>query len=149
MSNPEQVASRSEELFRSGGFRCAESVLLAVTEIKNIRSDLIPRMATGFCSGMARTGNICGAISGGILAINLVSGRNLPRQSTDKNYEQVRSLIKLFEEKFGTVNCSLLTDCDLGTPEGQEKFKNNNVMQKCCEYTRQAALLTLQIIDRE
>ena len=146
MSNPAQVASKSEELFRSG-FRCAESVLLAITESKNIQSDLIPRIATGFCSGVARTGNICGAVSGGILAINLVSGRNLPKLSTDKNYDQVRSLINQFEEKFGSINCSQLLGCDLGIAEGQKKFIENNLIQKCYEYTRQAALLAVQILD--
>jgi hypothetical protein len=45
------VARRSRELFESG-FLCAESVLLAVSEAEGVRSDLIPKIATGFCSGM-------------------------------------------------------------------------------------------------
>jgi C_GCAxxG_C_C family probable redox protein len=148
MTDSEKVAQRSEELFRSG-LRCAESVLLAVTESKKIQSDLIPRIATGFCSGVARTGNICGAVSGGILAINIISGRNLSKQSTTKNYEQVKSLIKQFEKKFGSVNCSRLIGCDLDTTEGQKKFKKNKLFEKCCEFVSQATLLTLQIIDRK
>jgi len=50
----EKVSKRSGELFQSG-FYCAESVVLAITEGKGLHSDLIPRMATGFCSGLSRT----------------------------------------------------------------------------------------------
>ncbi len=59
----DQVALRCEELFRQGLF-CAESVLQAVAESQNIENDLIPRIATGFCSGVARTSCLCGAASG-------------------------------------------------------------------------------------
>ena len=50
MSN--ETSQRSRELFDSG-FYCAESVLLAIAESQGIESDLIPRIATGFCSGIA------------------------------------------------------------------------------------------------
>jgi hypothetical protein len=55
----EQASQRSLELFTSGYFY-AESVLLAIAESRGIQSDLIPRRATGFCSGIARTGGMCG-----------------------------------------------------------------------------------------
>lgn len=51
----EQAAKKSRELFNSG-YYCAESVLMAIAESRNVQSDLMPRIATGFCSGMARTG---------------------------------------------------------------------------------------------
>jgi C_GCAxxG_C_C family probable redox protein len=62
----EQASQRSIELFTSGYF-CAESVLMAIAESQGIQSDLIPKIATGFCSGIARTGSICGAVCGAIM----------------------------------------------------------------------------------
>jgi len=47
--NPDQTARRSGELFDQG-FCCAESVLQAVAESRDIHSDLIPRIATGLCA---------------------------------------------------------------------------------------------------
>ena len=70
----DQAPKRSRELFNSG-FYCAESVLMAIAESRGIRSDLIPRIATGFCSGMARTGGQCGAVSGAMMGISLATGR--------------------------------------------------------------------------
>ena len=75
----EQAPQRSLELFRSGYF-CAESVLQAIAENQDIQSDLIPKIATGFCSGISRTGGMCGAVSGGIMGIGLVAGRNSPAE---------------------------------------------------------------------
>ncbi len=87
-----QIAERSEALFRQG-FCCAESVLQAVAESRGIQSELIPRIATGLCGGIGRSGGICGAVSGGVLGINVVAGRSQPSQSPDANHRMVRALL--------------------------------------------------------
>ncbi len=71
----EKTAERSVVLFKSG-YYCAESVLLAIAEEKGIQSKLIPKIATGFCSGTLRMCGQCGAVNGAILSINLLTGRN-------------------------------------------------------------------------
>src|SRR5512136_2619153 len=117
----EQAPQRSRELFQSGFF-CAESVLLAIAESQDIRSDLIPRIATGFCSGISRTGGMCGAVSGGLMGIGLVAGRNSPAESLDPAYTLAQRFISAFEEQYGSVNCRQLTGCDLATESGQRYF---------------------------
>jgi hypothetical protein len=63
------VACRSGALFQQG-FCCAESVLLSVAESRGIHSELIPKIATGLCGGIGRSGGLCGAVSGGVLGLN-------------------------------------------------------------------------------
>jgi C_GCAxxG_C_C family probable redox protein len=109
-----EISRRSGELFESGLY-CAESVLLAIAEGKGIKSDVIPGIATGFCSGMSRTCGLCGAVSGAIMGINLLHGRSAPDRSVDENYALVRKLIRMFEDTFGSSNCMQLTGCDLST----------------------------------
>jgi len=72
----EKIAQRSGELFDSG-FWCAVRVLHAIAESKGIKSDLIPKIATGICAGISRTNNICGALSGAIMAILLIEQDNV------------------------------------------------------------------------
>jgi len=142
----DQVASRSEELFRQGLF-CAESVLQAVAESQNIKNDLIPRIATGFCSGIARTSSLCGAAGGAILAINMLCGRNDTSNTVEGNYQVIRDFLSRFEAEFGSTNCYQLVGCHLDTPEGQAFFKENNLWDKCLVFTREAgrlAMCTLQ-----
>ena len=140
-----QAPQRSLELFRSGFF-CAESVLLAIAESQGIQSDLIPRIATGFCSGISRTGGMCGAVSGGIMGIGLVAGRDSPAESVEPAYTLVQKLIHAFEEQYGSVNCRQLIGCDLATESGQRYFMENNLMESCLQYAEGATRLAISLI---
>lgn len=141
----EETILRSKQLFESG-YGCAESVLLAVCESLNIESVLIPRIASGFCGGVANTNGMCGAVVGGILALNIVYGRNNASESRVLNYKKVQQFQKNFLAKFGSTNCASLTDCDLSMEAGHQKFKKLNVGQKCTDYTGEATRMVLELI---
>lgn len=142
----ENVAKRSRELFESG-YYCAESVLLAVTEEKGVQSELIPKIATGFCSGIARTGRQCGALSGGIMSLGIFRGRSEPGDDVDDIYEKVRNLIDSFEAKFESTTCMGLLGCDLGTKEGQITFIERDLIENCYQFTEEATRMTMGILD--
>ena len=118
-----------------------------MTESKNIKSSIIPKIASGFCGGISRTCSICGAVSGGILAINIFYGRSSPEESIDPCFNAVRKFIASFEKEFGTTSCQQLINCDLGTEEGQAYFKNYRMIDKCYKITGKAAELAVSIID--
>ena len=141
-----KVLQRSVELFNSG-FCCAESVLLSVSESKGIESDLIPKIATGFCGGISHTDGICGAISGGILAINMIYGRSKPSDPREDSEVKVQDLISTFKENFHSTHCYKLTGCDLGTEEGQEKYNINECYELCDKFVFEATKLTLDLIE--
>lgn len=68
----EKVASEAEELYRSGAMHCAEAVLASVkNEFVPHVPDEIVRLAAGFGGGSG-AGCICGAVSGGTMALGLV-----------------------------------------------------------------------------
>ena len=144
MSN--QAPQRSLELFKSGFF-CAESVLQAIAESQGIQSDLIPKIATGFCSGISRTGGMCGAVSGGIMGIGLVAGRDSPAESLEPAYTLVQKLISTFEKQYGSVNCRQLIGCDLDTEAGQRYFMENNLMERCLQCAADATSMAVSLID--
>ena len=135
----------SEEYFESG-YGCAESVLMAIAVSQNIKSELIPRIASGFCGGIALTNGLCGAVAGGVMAINLIYGRDNNHQNKDINYQKVQEFISEFKARFGSLNCPDLTDCDLSTDEGKEKFDVLNVHKKCTQYTVEATKLVYNSI---
>jgi C_GCAxxG_C_C family probable redox protein len=141
----EQAPQRSLELFKSGFF-CAESVLLAIAESQGVQSDLIPRIATGFCSGISRTGGMCGAVSGGIMGIGLVAGRNSPAESLEPAYTLAQKLISAFEGQYGSVNCRQLIGCDLDTEAGQRYFMENLLMERCLQYAEGATSMAVSLI---
>jgi C_GCAxxG_C_C family probable redox protein len=124
-------------------------VLLAVAESEGIQSDFIPKIATGFCGGVSRTCGMCGAVSGGIMAIGLLSGRSAPTESVADSYGMVRKLVEDFGSQFGSTNCKELTGCDLGTDEGQKYFKENSIKQRCRIFTEQATRIALSLIKQK
>lgn len=142
----EKASQRSVELFKSGFF-CAESVLQALAESQGIQSDLIPRIATGFCSGISRTGGICGAVSGAIMGINLVAGRNSPTDSIEVSYTLTQELISRFEMQYDSINCRQLIGCDLATDEGQRYFMENQLMDQCLKYAEGATSIAVSLVS--
>lgn len=141
----EQAAARARALFELD-YSCAESVLMAIAEELGVRSDLIPKIATGFGGGMARTCGVCGAVSGAIMGISLLTGRQSERDSVEANYQLVQELLGAFRRKFGSINCRDLAGCDLGTAEGQQFFKDNRVRERCAGYAEAAARIAAEML---
>jgi len=143
MTNP--ASQRSRQHFDSG-YYCAESVLLAIAESQGIESDLIPRIATGFCSGVARTGGMCGAVSGAIMGISLVVGRDSPEESVQPSYDLVQQLISRFTSQHGSTQCPQLIECDLGGEEGQRAYIENNWIGRCQHCVEDAASIVVTLL---
>lgn len=118
-----------------------------MAESKNVQSELIPKIATGFCGGIARTSETCGAVSGAVMAISIFYGRNVPDEPIDKSYVPVRKLIETFENKFGSTNCRELTGCELGTDEGRKRYLAMNIIERCRGYTEEATRMAMSIIE--
>lgn len=128
---------------------CAESVLLGVAEGLNIKSPLIPRIASGFCSGLSRTGGTCGAVNGGVMALGLIFGRDDGDAPPDGFYEKVQQFLKRFKDTCGSCNCLELTGCDLSTEEGHNQYVEERMWEKCQDLTRKAVSMIAEIADRE
>lgn len=132
------------------GFNCAQSVLYCYAEKLNISKDIALRISSGFGAGMGRKQEVCGAISGAILVLNLLYGRGEKdeKQKQDINYSKVRELITRFENIHGTINCKKLLDgCDLLTAVGQEKFKLENLIENCYKYVEDTVKILYEIIE--
>jgi C_GCAxxG_C_C family probable redox protein len=145
-ATPSEVRQSAEESFASGLF-CAESVVLAVAKAEGVDSELLPKVATAFCGGMARTCGTCGALSGAIMGVGLVLGRSSAGDSVQPSYTAAQTVIHAFEKEFGSRDCHTLLDgCDLNTPEGQARFKDQNLSQRCRNFTGKAAEIAARVL---
>lgn len=142
------VEKRAKKLFDSG-FYCAESVLQAVAEDAAIHSPLIPKISTGFCGGISRSKGMCGAVTGGVMALGMILGRTSPDMPPDDTYLKVRELLITFETQFGSSNCFDLTGCDFNEAMDRQRWKESGMASKCKEFTGAAARMVTEIIDRD
>lgn len=141
------AALRGKEIYDSG-YCCSESVLMAVAEKHGIQSDLIPKIATGFCGGFSRTSGPCGAMTGGIMAISLFFGRAESDDSRDRNTEAVQEFIREFEKHNGATGCTEILGANLSIPEEQQRVKDEGLSKKCGDISAHAAGLADAIIEK-
>ena len=117
------------------GYNCAQSVLFSFCDDLGLELDSALKLACGFGGGMGRQGEVCGAVSGGIMALGLKFGRgkNDQRAATELAYAKIREFMRRFSERHGSCHCrELLNGCDLTMPEGQADFKNNECFNLIC-----------------
>ena len=133
------------------GFNCAESVLKSLTDEMGTECSCIPKIATGFGAGLGRHGEICGAITGAVMAIGLKYGRSDAKdpEAKEKAYAIVDDFMKTFKSKFQNVRCIDITGCNMLTPGGLQKAKDNKVHKNVCTdlvvfATEEAAKLLIQ-----
>lgn len=140
-------ARKSAEEFFASGLFCAESVVLALAKAQGIESDLLPKVATAFCSGMARTCGTCGALTGAIMGVSLGLGRSDASNTVQPSYTATQRLIQEFEREFGARDCHVLLGCDLNTPEGQATFRESRLGERCAKYTSKATEIAAHIVS--
>jgi C_GCAxxG_C_C family probable redox protein len=138
----------AESSFRSG-FNCAQAVLTSFADRFDTDKETLFKISNGFGGGMGRKQEVCGAVTGAILAIGLLHGRgeidSVEKQET--TYRKVRELIDAFTKEFGTITCSeLLPGCNLLTEDGQKMFREQGLKENCCTYVRRANEITQEII---
>ena len=127
-------------------YNCAQSVFYAFSQDLGLDPDTALRLACGFGAGMARKQEVCGAISGGIMAIGLKYGRGEGEDKavTEDAYAMVWDLTDRFEAKHGSCLCRTLMGCDLSTPEGRQSSKDNDLRTKVCKGCVETVVETLE-----
>jgi C_GCAxxG_C_C family probable redox protein len=118
----EKCRREAEELYRSGKYHCAEAVMECIR--KNFSPDTpesVVATVSGFGGGSG-SGCICGAVSGGTVALGLVL--NDKKQTT----HLTRELHTWFKGKYGATCCKIIRKendkgiCPLITGEVAEKI---------------------------
>lgn len=146
-----KMSARSEKATAKflSGYNCAQSVLYSFCNDLRLDGDAALRLACGFGAGMGRKQEVCGAITGGIIAIGLRHGRGEreDRSATEETYRRVRELMTRFEARHGSCICrTLLGGCDLGTAEGQQLFKERDLLNRACAPAVRTVVETLEEI---
>jgi len=113
-------------LFRHG-FTCAQAVLSVFAPDFGLDRDIARRISQGFGAGIARTDDICGALSGAIMVIGLRYGgaRADDIAAKEKTYAVVSEFLREFKTRHGSVACTGLLGYNLSDPQQVAEAKNN------------------------
>lgn len=118
-----------------GGSSCSQAVFTVFAELLGMDPKQAHKLSTGLGGGVGRSGNICGAISGGVLALSLLYGSEdgADQEGKMKTYEAVKAYLDEMERRRGSTQCrTLLGGADLWTEAGRAKVKDEGLGDKVC-----------------
>ena len=115
LKEAEERGYRYEQEYRD----CAQCALLTIQEIFDLKGEEALKAATGFAGGIGRSGSVCGAFTGGTMALGLLYGRdrqtmkhpdpetrlNRFREIEDRLDRLIKRLADRFTEKYGSTIC--------------------------------------------
>ena len=115
-------------------YNCCQSILLAYGTQFGISDETAAHLGTGFGGGMARCGEVCGAVTAAIMVIGLKHG--MANEGDDKarnrTYELVHEFMNKFKASNGSVRCGDLLGLDISTPEGRQAAKEKGLFKTLC-----------------
>ncbi|SDB49258.1 C_GCAxxG_C_C family probable redox protein [Desulfonatronum thiosulfatophilum] len=139
----ENIRLHAEQMYRAGEFYCSEAVVKAIKDhyLPDVSDDVIAA-ASGFPMGVGGAKCICGAVSGGVMALGLVFGR---KKAKDRRIKQCMNLAKELHDTFKDRNKALC--CRVLT----KKVKHCSVehLDQCTRFTGEVAADVARIIERE
>ena len=137
-------ADKAVQLFKEG-YNCSQAVFAAFAEKYGIDQELALRLSASFGGGMGRMREVCGAVSGMLMAIGMETGSvtGSDREGKAANYAEVQALAGLFREKNGSIICRELLGLEQKEAQGShvpEKRTDTYYKKRpCVELVRDAA----------
>ena len=139
-------AEEAKELFQQGA-NCAQAACGAFAPECGLSQEDAFRLSSGFGGGFGRMREVCGAVSGMMLVLNMKFGNTsiTDKDAKDGHYALVQKYIRMFQEETGSIVCREL----LGLPGKQSdppvsEARTNAYYKKrpCAEMVALAAQIT-------
>ena len=144
MSDPIQIAN---DRFAQG-LNCAQAVLSAFAAQSGISEEAALLLASPFGGGIARQGQVCGALTGALMVLGLQRGNSTP-EGRDETYRMAKEFMQAFQKRHGATPCRELIGYDISTPEGLQAAREQKVFNRVCPaLVNGAAELLVETLSR-
>jgi C_GCAxxG_C_C family probable redox protein len=166
LQEAESRAYKYEQKYRD----CSQCTLLAIQEVFHLKGEDALKAATGFAGGIGRTGSVCGALIGGVMALGLLYGRDLQTMKhPDENIRfsrrekietrlgiLIKKLCARFKEEYDSILCNDIETKIFGRSfdkwnhaERKEKDRLGGHRDKCPMVVGKAARWVAELILEE
>ncbi|MHA2369121.1 MAG: C-GCAxxG-C-C family protein [Candidatus Hodarchaeales archaeon] len=148
---PSNLADTAKKLFsEESGYNCAQAIFAASSEhlgLGTVDHDTSVRIASAFGGGITRTGNVCGALTGAVMALGLKYGG-----ATYKDQEKANAvagkLLTEFTSRHGSIICRELIDHDLITDEDIKQAFKKGVFKNCPKFVDDVAMMLEKLLQK-
>lgn len=130
-----EIRETAEELYRDGTFFCSEAVVQTINDVLGKPfDDSVVKMASSFPIGMGKAQCLCGAISGGEMALGMVYGRVKGEPMNPKMFEYAKGLHDYIKGEYRSTCCRVITRQWAG-----DNFMSPGRKEHCIHITGQVA----------
>ncbi len=138
-----RIRERARNLYLTRQMLCTEAVLAALNNGLDggLTDAQATAMAAPFSAGMGKSGCVCGALSGAVMASGLLLGQARPGRHRKAGRHHARRLHDAFKDAHGATCCRLLSNTF-------QQDKNAHFRQ-CADFTAQAAEMAARLVLQE
>lgn len=121
------------------GFHCAEAIVCSLQEIFVTKNKPSCKVASGFCGGIGKCKqDVCGALSGGIISLGTIYGREKGGDDINKLVYLAAELRQSFLNEFKSTVCKDVID----------NINNRDDYNNCQDVTAKTAILLRNLIEK-
>ena len=113
------------------GFNCSQSVFSAFAFQLVLSNETALKLSSPFGAGMARQGQVCGALTGALMVLGLQHG-NFDPEGKEQTYQIADEFIRKFKERHGTILCRELIGYDISSQAGLQAARERRVFTTIC-----------------
>lgn len=160
MANIEAILSKVESYAKDLDLKyrgCSQMTLKALQDILGFGDGEVFKAASALAGGVARSGEVCGALLGAIMAVSLVFGRSkLEPTAASTDYQRAMEVgyvvFDEFKKEFGSVRCRDIhvklfgRYYNLRDPREREEFIASGHINKCSDVVALAAKVAAKAI---
>lgn len=143
-------AQKAEQLFYEG-YNCAQAVFCAFCDETGLSLSEAARLSSSFGGGMGRLREVCGAVSGALLALGSLRGYDDPKDPAAKkeHYARVQEFARRFKEENGTIVCRDFLANVPTVPGGEPEARTPEFYKRrpCARLIRQAAGIAEEMLS--
>lgn len=142
-----ELEVEAQALF-DGPYNCAQAVLVPFAERFGLPRETALKLGTPFGGGIGHSGQVCGAVSGAMMAIGLAQGTAVgDKAQKDACYALVQAFHKRFLALHSAVTCPGLLGLDLGDPAELERAREMGVFHsRCPAFVGDAVVITAELL---
>ena len=105
----ENVRQTAEGYFDRGEFFCSEAVVHTINEYLGWKfPEEVTKLASGFPIGIGKSGCLCGAVSGGVMALGMSLGRNHGQAMHGDMFPVASELHDHVKKMYGSTCCRVM-----------------------------------------
>lgn len=126
-------------------YNCSQAIFSVYGQYLGVDRDTCLKITSVFGGGIDRTGNVCGAVTGAMMAIGLKYGEVQTKDPLG-SHGVASEFIKKFKDRNVTIICRELIDHDLLTTEDLDHAFKTGTFNNCPKFVKDAAEILEKIL---